>query len=565
MLVALAPVVILLGLGVGTVVASRMARTNPVVGYIVLGLALKSFGIGGAFPQGAIEIIAQLGVVFLLFDVGLHFSLHNVKEQAGDIFVFGPIQVIFGTIGLSAVALAGGLGAGASLLVGVVLSLSSTAVVARIIAERQMRNCPVGLTATAILVFQDFVAILILAIAGALGAGGGSLAYLLGAAVLKAVLAFGATVIIARYAISPLFMVIARTRTEEVFTASALLTALAAAWLTAEVGLSLTLGAFLGGLALSETPYRAVIRSEVQPFRGLLLGFFFVYVGYSQNPASLIQNIPLILTCTIGLLTIKLITNIAASRTLHWSVPGSTQLGFLLSQGSEFAFVIFSLPAVRHLVGDTWSTILVASVALSIAGTPFLAKLGRDSAGRMRRRLQEVATNELTPSSLASPVLIIGMGSIGRSLADALTDVQVNYCGIERDPHQLKTAVADGYFVNFGDPSDTRLWEPVNLQHRKVIVFTAPNAGDLAITSPASLAIHRDLKRFVIVGDPAHTQKFEALGFSVIVRRGLDPVTEIAPSIMQALEISQVKIDGWLKSHRERLAEEQVMDERAIA
>lgn len=565
MLVALAPVVILLGLGVATIVASRMVRTSPVVGYILLGLALKSFGVGGAFPQSTIETIAQLGVVFLLFDVGLHFSLRNVKEQASDIFAFGPVQVIFGTIGVSVVALAAGIGVGASLLVGVVLSLSSTAVVAQIIAERHMRNCPVGLTATAILVFQDFVAILILVIAGAMGQGGGSLVYLLGAAVLKAGLAFGATVVIARYAVSPLFMVIARTRTEEVFTASALLTALAAAWLTAQIGLSLTLGAFLGGLALSETPYRAVIRSEVQPFRGLLLGFFFVYVGYSLNPDSLVRNIPLILACTVGLLIIKLFTNIAASRTFRWSVPGSTQLGFLLSQGSEFAFVIFSLPAVRHLVGAAWSTVLVASVALSIAGTPFLAELGRNIAGRMRRRLREAATHELTPRSLTSPVLIIGMGRIGRSLADALRDVQVNYCGIERDSGRLNTAVADGYFVNFGDPSDTRLWESVNLHHRKVTVFTAPNVEELGITNPASLAIHPDLKRLVVVRDPAQAQRFEALGLSVIVQRGSDPVTDIAPAVMQALEIPQAKIDAWLKSHRERLAEEQVLDERAIA
>jgi len=125
--------------------------------------------------------------------------------------------------------------------------------------------------------------------------------------------------------------------------------------------------------------------------------------------------------------------------------------------------------------------------------------------------------------------------------------------------------VADGYFVNYGDPSDTRLWESVNLHHRKVTVFTAPDAGELAITSPASLAIHPDLKRFVVVKDPAQAQRFEALGLSAIVRRGSDPVTDIAPAIMQALEIPQAKIDAWLKSHRERLADEQVMDERAIA
>src|SRR6202000_749058 len=184
MLTALRPVVILLGLGVATIIASRLARLSPVVGYIVLGLVLKAVGIGSTLPQDTIGTLAQLGVVFLLFDVGLHFSLRNVKDQAGDIFAFGPVQVLFGTVGLSLAAWVAGLSVGAALLVGVVLSLSSTAIVAQIIAERHMRNCPVGCTATAILIFQDFVAIIILVVAGAL-VGGGSLTVMLGAAVGK--------------------------------------------------------------------------------------------------------------------------------------------------------------------------------------------------------------------------------------------------------------------------------------------------------------------------------------------------------------------------------------------
>src|ERR1700742_247114 len=220
-LTSLAPVIVLLGLGIATIVLSRLAKTSPVVGYIILGLALKAVGAEGVIPESTITTLAQLGVVFLLFDVGLHFSIKTVRDQAGDIFAFGPVQVIFGTVGLALAAMCAGLSFGAALLVGSVLSLSSTAVVAQIIAERHQRNCPVGLTATAILVFQDFVAILILVVAGAL-AGGGSLTVMLGAAVAKAIAAFGATLLIARYAVSPLFTMIARTRTEEIFTASAL-------------------------------------------------------------------------------------------------------------------------------------------------------------------------------------------------------------------------------------------------------------------------------------------------------------------------------------------------------
>ena len=150
--------------------------------------------------------------------------------------------------------------------------------------------------------------------------------------------------LLARLVVRPLFDLIARTRNEEVFTAMALLVALAAGWATGPIGLSLTLGAFLGGMIIADTPYRPVIQSEIKPFRGLLLGFFFISVGLSLDLAALIRFWPAVIAVTVLLLAVKIVTNAAASLVFRWSVPGSTQLGFLLAQGSEFAFVILSLP-----------------------------------------------------------------------------------------------------------------------------------------------------------------------------------------------------------------------------
>ena len=168
-------------------------------------------------------------------------------------------------------------------LVGATLALSSTAVVARIIAERHQQNCPVGLTATAILVFQDVAAIFLLIVAGALQNGGASVLPAAGLALVKAAAAFGVAVLLARVVVRPLFDLIAFAGNEELFTAMALLVALAAGWATGHIGLSLTLGAFLGGMIIAETPYRPVIQSEISPFRGLLLGFFFISVGLSLD------------------------------------------------------------------------------------------------------------------------------------------------------------------------------------------------------------------------------------------------------------------------------------------
>ena len=383
-LAALVPVILLLAFGVVAVIASRAGRLSPIVGYLVLGLALRAAGASMVVNSSTIGLLAQLGVVFLLFDIGLHFSLTHVRRQARDIFGFGPVQILFGTVLLGILAFATGLAPLPALFLGAVLALSSTAVVAPLIAERHQQSCPVGLTATAILVFQDVAAIFLLIVAGALG--GGSILPVAMFALVKAAAAFAVAVVLARLVVKPLFRLVAHTGQEEVFTAMALLVALAAAWATGQIGLSLTLGAFLGGMAVAETPYRAVIQSEIKPFRGLLLGFFFISVGLSLDVGPLLRLWPAVIGVSAALVAAKVLTNAAASLVFRWSVPGSLQLGFLLAQGSEFAFVVLSLPAVRALLGPVRVSIVVAAVALSLALTPNIAQIGRQVAGQLRRR-----------------------------------------------------------------------------------------------------------------------------------------------------------------------------------
>ncbi|HEY5226583.1 MAG TPA: cation:proton antiporter [Methylovirgula sp.] len=548
---ALLPIIILLALGIATAIASRAVRLSPIVGYIALGLALRGGGVPAVFGTGVIALLAEVGVMFLLFDVGLHFSLKQIREQASDIFAFGPLQVLFATAALALVGMAFGLTLPAAALAGAILALSSTAVVVRLIAERHQQGCPVGMTATSILIFQDVAAIFLLIIAGSLQ-NGSPVAMVAVFALGKAVLAFGVAVIAAHLLIKPLLVLVAGSHNEEVFTAAAVLIALAAGWATGQIGLSLTLGAFLGGLTLSETPYRAVIQSEVTPFRGLLLGFFFIYVGFSLDPAILAQHWFMVIAVATLLVGVKILTNIAASRVFRWSVAGSTQLGFLLSQGSEFAFVILGLPVVRAIVGQSQSSILVAAVALSMAATPNLAEFGRSLAGYMRRRSQRLADAELTPRKLMAPVIIIGMGRIGRALADALIHFDVSYVAIERDLRRLREAIADGYDATFGDAGDIRLWESVDLHQRKISVLTAP---DLAVQTWASALVavqYPDLKRFAVVSDAAEGDGFKALGLTVIVENGKLPGAEIAAAVLTELGRSQSEIDAWMRQQQER-------------
>ncbi len=225
---ALVPVILLLALGVVAAVGSRLLRLSPIVGYLLIGLALRASGQDLLTDTGTVATLAELGVVFLLFDIGLHFSLKHLREQAGDVFGFGPVQVAIGTIGIGLVGLAFGLAPLAAIFVGATLALSSTAVVAGLIAERHQQNGPVGLTATAILIFQDIAAIFLLIIVGALDGDASSILPVAGLALVKAIAAFGVAVVLARVVVRPLFTLVDRTRNEEVFTAMVLLVALSA-------------------------------------------------------------------------------------------------------------------------------------------------------------------------------------------------------------------------------------------------------------------------------------------------------------------------------------------------
>lgn len=553
-LAAIVPVILLLAFGVAAAVGSRALRLSPIVGYLLLGVALSASGLGSVLDGGSVEVLAELGVVFLLFDIGLHFSFRHVREQAADIFGFGPVQVVLGTAGLALLALPFGLRPGPALLVGATLALSSTAVVARLIAERHQQNCPVGLTGTAILIFQDVAAIFILIVATTLDTGEAVLPAV-ALAVAKAGAAFAVAVLAARVAVRPLFDLIARTRNEEVFTAVALLVALATAWATGRIGLSLTLGAFLGGMVLAETPYRAIVQSEVRPFRGLLLGFFFISVGMSLDRQTLLHAWPAVLGVAVLLVAAKVVLNAAASLVFRWSVPGSTQLGFLLAQGSEFAFVILSLGSVRALVGERESAVLIAAVAVSLAATPSIAELGRSLAGRMRRGAMRAATTadpELIPRDMPGPVFIAGMGRRGRAVADALTEFGIGYAAVERDEQRLHEAVADGYVVAFGDVGDPRLWDAVSMAERRISVITAPSLEVSTQLTPIARTFFPDLKRIAAVSDAEVGAGFAAAGLVPVIDGDQVPGVALAAAVLAELDVDPSRIATWATRQRER-------------
>lgn len=539
----LLPVIILLTLGIGAALASRVLKLSPIVGYLILGAGVGYWEPHFITMGSVVVLLAELGVVFLLFDIGLHFSISHVCEQAADIFGFGSLQVAVASAALSLVAWVVGFKVPAAFMIGATLALSSTAVVAGIIAERRQRNCPVGMTATAILIFQDVAAIFLLIVATTPQTGNALPA--LGFAIGKSAVATCVAIIAARYLVRPLFAFVSRNGGEEVFTAVALVIALAAGWAAASVGLSMTLGAFLGGMVVAESPFRATVRAEINPFRGLLLGLFFMSVGASLDVRAVIAGWPIIIALSIGLIATKFVANVLSAIVFRWSIPGSVQLGLLLAQGSEFAFVVLGLPGVHGLIGDATASNLVAAVALTIAITPALSNVGRRLAGSLRLRNDRLPYKELKPRSKIEPVVLIGMDQIGRTVADALTEFGIGYLAVENDLARLKNGLADGYHLHYGDASDPRLYRAIELKSRRFSVTTLPDAlveQDWHLTNKAH---YPDVRHLVVAPDQAAAGQLMGLGFEVMIEREQSPGLRTARYLLEQFDTDIESINLW--------------------
>jgi len=500
------PAITLLGLGIGAALVSRACRLNPIVGYLVLGLGLSVLGFKEDFSGPVVATMAEAGVMFLLFNLGLHFSLGRIWAEKGNIFGFGSLQMLVAGGAFALVFLALGLPIPFAVIGGFAMGLSSTAVVIGLVRERHQEDCPVGRAAQSILIFQDIAAILLLVAAGAL-AEGGSMAPALGLAGLKALAAFGVAVLFARYLTQPVFRLIARAGSSEVYTATALFIALAAGWATGIAGLSLTLGAFLGGMAVADSRYRIMVQTEIDAFRGLFLSFFFISVGLSIDPALLAENWLLVIAAAIALIALKCGFNVLAGLANRWSVPGSIQLGFLLGQGSEFALVLFALPALAGLVEPRLISILVTAIAISLAVTPIVSNVGRKLAGKLRRGPpdQKLAGDN-------APVVIIGLGETGRAVADALNYSEVEYIGLEPRAVPFESALADGYHVLQANPADPRSWDALSMETREVLVIATGNVSISRELTPLVDERLPDVTRILAVPSAEDFEEFDALG-----------------------------------------------------
>jgi Kef-type K+ transport system membrane component KefB len=543
----LQPAIIYLGAGLAAALAARAARLSPIVGYLAAGLVIGPSGFSLVQNNDTARFLADLGVVFLLFDIGLHFSLREIALRRHDMISLAPLQIILCGLVFALVGYAFGFPWPVAVLVGVSLALSSTAVVARILSDRNQPGCPMGRSATAVLVAQDVVAIFILTYAASFGVSTNLLGMEALVILAKAVVALTVAILAGRFLVRPLFESLAATNNRETFTVVALFIVLAASAATANAGLSLNLGAFLAGMALSDTPYRNVVQAEVKPFAGLLLGLFFVSVGMGVNLPTLALIWPAVLATALVIMIVKTIVVFVAARLNGWAIPGATQLAFLLSQGSEFTLVVVGIASIAGAMPAPWAGILTTSVALTLIAAPIWTSLGLHIAKQIAETTKGAAvdTDEVAEEH---PVLIFGMTPAGRLAADALRDHDIAYVAVDSDPDRFVLAASDGYSIAFGDARDDKLMTSLDAGHARAIVLGIRGLGAADLAAPPGST----QPRLVVAADIAEQAKLNGAGFRAHIARAEPLGLELAADLLAQMGLGHEKISAWIADQVER-------------
>jgi len=544
--IAILPAVTLLGVGLICILVARAVKTSPIVAFIAAGLIIGPYGLGLVEQSRTTELLAQLGVVFLLFEIGLGFSSKTLRESGRDLVVLGPLQMLICGAGFALAARVFGLDWPLAILVGLGAGISATAVVSATMAERGIVTCPLGKSSTALLVFQDIAGIFLLVFAVSLETGEGSLALALGEAALKAAAAALAALIIGRFAARPALNALARTNSPEVFTAAALFLVLATAAATGALGLSLTLGAFLAGVIVAETPFKTVVKIEAKPFGALLLGFFFITVGMALDWRIMLSEAPLILAALAALMVGKTILTGIAALISGWSRPGATQLAFLTAQGSEFGLVLLALPAVNGALGAQVAAILVGASAASLALTPIWTALGMKLAKKLAEARVKVS-EPIANTDGERPILVFAMTPSGRMALDGLRRFNVPYVAIDSDADRFMEAVSDGYEVTFGDPSDIRLMKAVGVTKARALALGERRYEISKEITPYVHTTYPDMARFVVVEDEADQARHAELKMRGVINRAMPEGLDFAIALLRFAQVDEHEIAAWMR------------------
>jgi CPA2 family monovalent cation:H+ antiporter-2 len=531
--------------------AFHRLRVSPLLGYLVVGIAIGPKGLGllaGAHPwlgyvtvadADSVRRLAELGVVFLLFMIGLELSADRLWTMRRAVFGLGGAQVAASTAAIALAAWGWGHAPAAVLVLGACLAMSSTAVVIQLLSERGEIATRLGRSAVAVLLFQDLAVVPLLILVGALTAGGaaaGPLAGDLALALAKAAGAIAAILALGRLVLRPIYRRIAGLRNRDLFVALTLLAVIGTAQLTALAGLSMALGAFMAGLVLAETEFRHQVEAEIAPFKGLLVGLFFIAVGMSLDLGAAAANAGAIALSAAGLYALKAAIVAALAFAFRLPAPVALPLGLLLGQGGEFGFLVVGAAAAGGLLPPSVGQFMLLVVALTMMATPVVAVLAARLGAALHRRAAAAETPPGVPdeAGLEGHVVIAGFGRVGRMVARFLASERVPYLAIDGDAALVARERRAGVPVYYGNVAQPEMLRRMGLERALALVVTIdePGAAGMLVERVSQAWPH--LKLFVRARDAAHSRAMLRLGATEAVPETVEASLQLAGRVLEA-------------------------------
>jgi CPA2 family monovalent cation:H+ antiporter-2 len=470
-------VLILLASAVLIVALFRTLKLPPLLGYMAVGVAIGPHAWGWVPDTEQASHLAEFGVVFLMFSIGLEFSLPQLTAMRGLVFGLGGLQMLVTAAAVMGVALAAGLDWRAGLALGGIIGMSSTAIVSRMLAERTELQSRHGRQIVGVLLFQDLAVVPLLILIPALAMGDDALAAILGIAALKAAVVLALILFFGQRLMRPWFGLVAGRKTPELFMLNVFLVTLGLAWLTQLADLSMALGAFLAGVLISETEYRYQVEADIKPFRDILLGLFFITMGMQLNLGLVAQHLAWVLVVLAWQVLCKQLIVLLLARVFKATAPESWRAGLSLAQAGEFGFVLLSLAFDNGLLAGTVAQITLAAMLLSMVLAPLMihnsdAIVRRVAASEWMTRAAELHEIAVRSFARAGHVIVCGYGRSGQTLARLLEQEAIPFIALDLDPMRVKQAAAAGESVVYGDASRREVLMAAGLSRAKAVVVT---------------------------------------------------------------------------------------------
>jgi monovalent cation:H+ antiporter-2, CPA2 family len=540
------PVLIFLAAAVALVPLFQRLRVSPILAYLAAGIIIGPQVLGLIKEVDAVAHVAEFGVIFLLFVIGLELSIDRLMSMRREVLGLGTVQVLITAAVIGYVAYLWGNPIEAAVLIGGGLAFSSTAMVMQLLAERSELSSRAGRGAFAVLLFQDLAVVPFMALLPLLADNSESIGRTLGLAGAKALLALGVIFLAGRFLLIPLYQLVTRTHNHELFVATTLLVVLGTSWATGQMGLSLELGAFLAGLMLAETPYRHQVEGDIKPFRGLFLGLFFMSVGMAINLDLIGHQLGTVLLLLAGLVSLKFVLLALLCRLFGFPTGLALHLGLLLAQGGEFAFVLFGLAVGLGILPQDVGQLLLVTVGLSMVVTPWLAHLGSSLSKKLTLPLvTEEERIQKASEDLRRHVIVAGFGRVGQTVARLLQNYAVPYLALDLEPHKATQGQAQGYNSYYGNATQLEVLEAAGVERARLVVMTLDQ--DPAVIQALVSRLHQaypDLEILVRGRDPSQSRELRQAGATAVIPEALEASLQLS-----SLALKQCGIPGEAIEH----------------